>query len=208
MISHSQRSIHPLIPALLVLIAAIAWQAGASSANSARPPAAPTAVATIDLVTIFDQLQELKDLETQLEARKVSSQLELDEVNNQLKVIRADLDGMKRGTDEYKNKVKEAMEMTAVINARGEALNQILSIERGNLTRTLYLKVSNAIERISEREGYDVVLFDDSTFIIPEDAQYQDVYRSLVTRSLLYRHSGIDITNQVVSLMNSEYTAP
>lgn len=204
--SSSGRTLNSIIPALLVLIAAMAWQAGANSANNARPPAQPTAVATVDIVTIFDSLTELKDLETKLEQRRVSSQAALEEVNNRLKTISADLEAMTRGTEDYKNKVKDAMELQAVYKARSEALNQILSIERGSMTRDLYNKVSDAITRISEREGYDVVLFDDSTFIVPENAAYQDVYRAIVTRSLMYRNDGIDITNQVVSLMNSEYT--
>lgn len=206
MLSSSGRTLHPLIPALLVLIAALAWQAGANSASNTRPPAEPTAVATVDIVTIFDQLTELQDLESKLEQRRTSSQSELEEVNNRLKTISADLEAMTRGTEEYKNKVKDAMELQAVYKARSEALNQILSIERGSMTRDLYNKVSQAITRISEREGYDVVLFDDSTFIVPENAAYQDVYRAIVTRSLMYRHDSVDITNQVVSLMNSEYT--
>lgn len=206
MLSTSGRTLHPLIPALLVLIAALAWQAGANSANMTRPPAQPTAVATVDIVTIFDQLTELKDLEAKLEQRRTSSQADLEEVNTRLKTISADLEAMTRGTEDYKNKVKDAMELQAVLKARSEALNQILSIERGSMTRDLYNKVSDAISRISDREGYDVVLFDDSTFIVPENAAYQDVYRAIVTRSLMYRHDSVDITNQVVSLMNSEYT--
>ncbi len=206
MLSTSGRTLHPLIPALLVLIAALAWQAGANSANTTRPPAQPTTVATVDIVTIFDQLTELKDLEAKLEQRRTSSQADLEEVNTRLKTISADLEAMTRGTEDYKNKVKDAMELQAVLKARSEALNQILSIERGSMTRDLYNKVSDALSRISEREGYDVVLFDDSTFIVPENAAYQDVYRAIVTRSLMYRHDSVDITGQVVSLMNSEYT--
>ncbi len=199
---------HPLIPALLVLIAAVAWQAGATSANSQRPPATPTAVATVDVVTIFDQIQELKDLEAQLEKNKSSRQAQLDEVSNQLKTISADLESMNKGTNEYKEKVREAMEKQAVLKARTDALNQILSIDRGNMTRDLFAKVDDAIKRIAEREGYDMVLFDDSTFVIPEGVQYQDVQRAIVTRSVLYRSDSIDITKQVVDLMNNEYTTP
>lgn len=208
MLSNSTRSLHPLLPALLVLIAALAWQAGANATNATRPPAQPTAIATVDIVTIFDQLQELKDLETELDTRKSSRQAQLDEVNNQLRAISADLEAMTRGTDEYKDKVRQAMELQAVLKARSDALNQILSIDRGNMTRELYNKAVDAISRIADREGYDAVFFDDSTFIVPEDAAYQDVYRSIVTRSLLYRNGSIDITNQIVSLMNSEYSAP
>lgn len=206
MLIEPRRTLHPLIPALLVLIAALAWHAGANSASNARPPANPTAIATIDVVAVFDQLKELSDMENRLEGRQQTSQSELEEVANRLKTIIADLEVLTRGTEEHRNKVRERMELQAVLEARGEALNQILSIERGSMTRELYNKVSDAIARIADREGYDAVFFDDSKFIVPENNPYESVYRAIVTRSLLYRHNTIDITDQVVSLMNSEYT--
>lgn len=208
MLQSQSRPIHPMIPALCVLLAALAWQAGARSSNTARPPATPTATATVDIVTIFDQLKERETRESELEGRKAKSQQQLDDVKNQLRTITEDLKMLDRSTDEYKNKIREAMEMQAIIKARGEALNQILSIDRGNIIREMYTKVSDAVRRIAEREGYDTVLFDDSLFPIPEDVPYNDVFRAIVTKSVIYHHPATDITDQVVKLMNSEFTVP
>lgn len=206
---NTSRFMHPLIPALCVLIAAFAWQAGAnSSAAASRPPAQPVSVVTVDIVEVIDQLEERKTLEDQLEKRKTQSQKQLEEVQNQLNVIGEDLKMLDRNTDVYKDKVREGLEMRAVVNARGEALNQILSIDRGNMTRELYTKIADAIKRIAEREGYDIVLFDDTLFSVTENAPYQEVFRSIVTKSVIYHHASTDITDQVVNLMNNEYTAP
>ena len=84
----------------------------------------------------------------------------------------------------------------------------MLSVDRGNVTREMYNKVTDAISRIAEREGYDIVLFDDSLFPITEDIPFADVYRSIVSRSVIYHHESADITNQVVTLMNAEFTTP
>jgi len=206
MSSSKARSIHPLLPALAVLIAAFAWQAGAN--NSSRPPAQATAVATVDIVEIIDKLEERKVRESELEARKEARQIQINEVTDQLKIMQADLAALDRSTDEYKDKIREAMEMQAVAKARGEALNQILSIDRGNVTREMYNKVSDAISRIADREGYDIVLFDDSLFPVMEDAPFNDVYRSIISKSVLYHHNTTDITMQVYTLMNNEFTTP
>ena len=203
--SKTTKSIHPLIPAMGVLLAAFAWQAGA---NSSRPPAQPTAVATVDIVEIIDQLEERKVREDELEVNKNARQAQVDEVMNQLRTLRADLETLNPGTAEYKEKIREGMEMEAVVKARGDALNTILSIDRGNVTREMYNKISDAIERIADREGYDLVLFDDSLFPVPQDAPFSDIYRAIITRSVIYRHDGIDITEQVYTLMNNEFSAP
>ena len=200
------RSMYNLIPVLSIVIAAAAWQAGAK--NASRPPAQPTVVVTVDIVEVIDQLEERKVRESQLDANKSARQDQLNEVLDQLKVIQTDLEVLNRNTDEYKDKVRQAMEMQAVVKARGEALNQILSLDRGNVTREMYQKITNAITRISDREGYDIVLFDDSLFPVAENVPFSDVYRSIISRSVIYRHESVDITGQVVTLLNNEFTAP
>ena len=194
-----------MIPAAAVLLAAVAWQAGA---NASRPPAQPTAIATVDIVNIIDQLEERLVRETELEQRKANRQAQLDEVIENLKVIQADLETLKQGTNERNEKIRQAMETQAVVKARGDALNQILSIDRGNVTSEMYSKITEAISRIADREGYDIVLFDDSLFSVPADVPFADVYRSIVTKSVIYKHQSVDITDQVITLMNNEYTAP
>tara|TARA_R110002072_G_scaffold42064_5_gene117624 strand:- start:69665 stop:70309 length:645 start_codon:yes stop_codon:yes gene_type:complete len=194
-----------MIPAAAVLLAAFAWQAGA---NASRPPAQPTAIATVDIVSIIDKLEERLVREAELEQSKASRQAQLDEVIENLKAIQADLEFLEQGTNERKEKIRQAMETQAVVKARGDALNQILSIDRGNVTKEMYGKITEAISRIADREGYDIVLFDDSLFSVPSDVPFADVYRSIVTKSVIYKHESVDITEQVITLMNNEYTAP
>ncbi|PCI08320.1 hypothetical protein COB72_08570 [bacterium] len=205
MFSKTTRSIHPLVPALAVLLTAFVWQAGA---NSSRPPAAPTAIATVDISEVINQLKEREVRESELEINMNARQNQLKEVEEKIRILEADLQDGKRGTNEYKDKLRQYMEIQAVYKARSEALNQIVSIDRGTVMHEMYTKVSDAISRIADREGYDIVLFDDSLFEIPEGAMFPDVFRSIVTKSVIYRHDSIDITGQVVNLMNSEFIAP
>jgi Skp family chaperone for outer membrane proteins len=72
----------------------------------------------------------------------------------------------------------------------------------------MYLKVTAAIESIANREGYDMVMLDDSLFPLPENAADPDVYRAVITKTVVYRKDSIDITNQVITLMNNEFNAP
>ncbi|MBL4698026.1 MAG: OmpH family outer membrane protein [Phycisphaerales bacterium] len=205
MFSNHTRSIHPLIPAIAILVAAFAWQAGA---NAVRPTAQPSAIATVDIVEIIDQLKEREYREGELEINKNARQAQIDEVEAQLRVLEADLTDMKSGTNAYKEKGRQLLETRGLLKFRGEILNQMLSVDRGNVTREMYNKVTDAISRIAEREGYDIVLFDDSLFPITEDIPFADVYRSIVSRSVIYHHESADITNQVVTLMNAEFTTP
>lgn len=200
-----------LLPALLVLVAAIAWQGGSLNASQ-RPPATPTAVATLDIVEVFEKLNERTVLEGQLEARVKQRQSQLDEVNKNIQAIQADLDPktgtLKPGTDEYKERVRQFMEQRAVAEARRNALQQIISLDQGGVRRQLYQKIRDAVAKVAQRDGIDIVVLDDSQFPVPENNPDDDVYRAIITKGVLYRHESIDLTQRVITLMNNEYTAP
>jgi Skp family chaperone for outer membrane proteins len=204
-----------MLPVMLVLAAAMAWHAGASTAiNTAanRPPAQPTASATVDIVRIIDELEERTVLESQLETRINKRQAQLDEIRTRLTAIQRDLDPetatLRPGTDEYKERVREFMEQRAVAEARRNALEQIISIDRGALRRQLFEKIRTAVAKIADRDGIDLVMLDDSVFPIPENSGGDDVFRAIITKGVIYRHDSIDITDRVITLMNNEYTAP
>ena len=190
---------------VLLLSSALVLTAGATAS---RPPAQATAIATVDIMNIIDGLNERGVLEQQLDDRMAGRQAKLDEVVEQLKVLEADVQMLTRGTDEHREKLREGMEKQAVAQARREALSQIASIDMGEVMAGLYTKVELAIQNIAEREGYDVVLFDDTSFDLPEGSPNPDVVRAIITKSVIYRHDSVDITQQVITLMNNEYNAP
>jgi len=200
-----QRNLFWIAGIAIILIGALAWTAGAVSS---RPPAQPTAVAVVDIVDIINGLEEREVLEGQLNARMESRQSQLNEVVDELKALEEVIPMLTRGTDEHREKLREYLEKQAVAKARREALSQIVSIDMGNVMAGLFTKVEDAIARISEREGYDIVLLDDSKFPLPENAPDPDVYRAIITKSVVYRHDSIDITQRVITLMNNEYSAP
>jgi Skp family chaperone for outer membrane proteins len=194
-----------IILAAITLIAAIVWHA---DATAQRPPAQPTAVATIDIVSIINGLDERQVREDELNARREARQAQLDEIVAQMKKLEEDIQILNPGTDEHRDKIREVLELRAVAEARRNALAQIISIDMGSVMRNLYTKVEDAIRRIAEREGYDIVYMDDSALPLPENAPDNDIYRAIITKSVIYRHDSIDITDQVITLMNNEFSAP
>lgn len=200
---------NPLIlsaAALAIALCAFAWNAGATSA---RASAQPTAIATVDIVKIFDGLDQREVLENDLNTRTQARQKQLDEVVNQIKVLQQNLsEFVDKTTPDYREQVRQLMELRAVAEARREALSQIVSIDLGSVRRDMYMKVAEAIESIANREGYDMVVLDDSLFPLPENAADPDVYRAVITKTVMYRKDSIDITDQVITLMNNEFNAP
>lgn len=193
--------------AVLALGAAVslAWHANASS----RPPATPTAVATVDLVSVLNGLEEKQVLETKLQASLDSRQKQLDDLVKQLETVQADIQTLSPGTDAYREKVRQLVELRNLAQTRRQILEQIIAAERATMLRDLYGKIAAAVQRISERDGWDIVLMDDSAFPLPQgDVSDRDMERAIVSRLIVYRHESVMITGEVVTLLNNEYKAP
>ncbi len=191
--------------ASILITALLAWTAGASSS---RPPAQPTAIATVDIMSVIEGLNERDVLKAELESRTEARQEQLNSVVKQLEALDADIQMLKQGTDQHREKMQEGIELQALAKTRRDVLSQIVSIDNGTVMQKLFVKIETAVQDISEREGYDIVLFDDTSFEVPADSPNQDVVRAIITKSLIYRHDSIDITQQVITLMNNEYSAP
>ncbi|MEM7629607.1 MAG: OmpH family outer membrane protein [Planctomycetota bacterium] len=198
--------INPKTIVLLALVATLAAALGVSAAR--RPPAQPTAVAVVDLVQVLEGLSERTDLERNLERELEARRQQIQEINNQMQTVQADLETLGREAPGYREKLRELFELRAVGEARTQAINQIVSIEKGAVFRELYEKIEAAIAEISARDGYDAVLLNDSTFPIPQNATDIDVERAILSRSVLYAHPSVDITDTLVAYMNNQYVAP
>jgi len=194
-----------VIACAAIVTATLVWHADATSTS---PPAAPVAVATVDIVQIINGLDERSVREDELNERRRSRQAQLDEVVEQIKTLESDIQMLSAGTDERRDKIRELMEIRAVAEARRNALSQIISIDMGNVMSELYSKIEDAIRRIADREGYDLVLLDDSKLPLPENAKDSDVYRAIITKGIIYHRDSTDITDRVVTLLNNEFSAP
>lgn len=188
------------------LVGGFAWQASATSLSK-RPPANPTAVAVVNLPKILEELEERTTREETLAASGKGRQQQLDTLTGRIQVVEADLKILKEGTAEYRDKLIELRELQVTLDARFKLLNQVMSFERGAVMGDLYSKINDAIKRVSERDGYDIVLLSDEEFKMPPEASQEDMNRAVLSRSVLYTHPSVDISDQVIRMMNNEYQA-
>ena len=200
--SHTLLTITAIV---LFLSTLFVWNA---SATSSRPPAQATAIGTVDIMVVLEGLNERDVLQAQLDERTKLRQAQLDEVLKDLGTLEEDMKLLNPGTDEYRQKLQEGIEKQPLAKTRREVLMQIVSIDNGTVMSELFSEIESAIQNIAQREGYDIVLFDDTSFEVPTDVPNPDVVRAIITKSIIYRHDSIDITQQVITLMNNEFGAP
>ena len=195
---------------LTILLAVIGvgaiFSTGRANANAASA-AGSSAVAVVDLAKLLDGLDERGFMEQDLNKEIEKRQSELDQTTGELKRMEEDI---KILADDDPNKIERVRDLR-LKEVEARALKQFvqeqLSIEKGRMLVTLYNKVQLAVCDIAARDGWDLVLIDDSTLDLPEMATEQQMLQLILSRRVLCATDGINITDEVRTLMNNQFNA-
>ncbi len=192
--------------ACLGVVALVGWSAGAGSAEH-RELAQPSTVALVSVEAAFPQLDELTELNKKLEDRVKERQADLDKLRAQLENLQAELDQAPT-TDQEKRRTLRAQiyELRETATARANVYQTLINIEKGEIIRPLYTKLLAAVQEVATKQGYDIVLFDDRAVEVPQNTE-EIVNRAIQQKRILYASDSLDITGEVVLLMNQKFKA-
>lgn len=168
------------------------------------PPAAPV-IAVIDLESAFGQLQERTDLEAQLKARVAQLQKIVDDLEADAKSKKTEAENLPAGPAKTQ-KIREASEAILRTEVESQISQKKLEGMRGELRRELYLKIVDACQRLAKQNGYALVLASDESAKIPM-ADPDTVARAISFKRMLHVDPALDITGDVVTMMNNEHAS-
>ncbi len=192
------------IAACLSLVALVGWRAGADSAEY-QVMAQPSAVALVDVERALNELDELVALNAALGVRVEERQKNLDSLRVQIENTQAELDELPANATEKRRELRaQIFELTETAKARTNAYQSLINIEKGEIIRPLYLKLLEAVDEVSTKQGYDLVLFDNRTLQVPKDVQGM-INEAIQAKTILYASDSLDITDQIILLMNNKY---
>ena len=82
---------------------------------------------------------------------------------------------------------------------------QALQVEIHAVMQDFYPKIYDAISRIAERDGWDIVLLDTSKIDPSSKDDLAAMNDAVARKHVLYVNPNFDITNEVIVLLNDEY---
>ncbi len=178
-----------------------------ASADRSAPELAPT-VGLVDVEAVINGAQELKAFNTRLEADVNVMQTELNDLANQLKTLEQDLIELAPTDREGRRAIrKKQFEVSSRAEVRKRILQNDIDTRKGEAVKNIYDKMLLAIATISQRDGIEVVLFDDRAIVIPEGLVENQVNQFIQARRVLYGSEQADVTSRVLNLLNSNYEA-
>ncbi len=189
--------------------------AKAVATNAVAKPEAPS-VAIVDLNRVVEGLDEATEARDRLTKLSADFKGEMEDLNSQIKKISADLETFKEtNSAEALRLMAKRAELQATGQARLDGLQRVIDIQEGEGMRSIFTKLQDAAKRLAEQQGYDLILADDRSSIIPDKDRNgkklvltgNEVSKIVIERRILAANERLDITSQLITFMNNEFKA-
>ncbi len=197
-----------IIASIAFLLAAAAW------AHTAGVFATPTAIAIFDLDALQDGLEEQKDMGAMLNEKYKSMKDDLERMNAEYQALikKLEEEGPTMTEEERQDLNIKGLLLEQSMKFTDDIRIQSLQVEIHAIMQDLYPKIYDAVRRIAERDGWDIVILDTSK--IDPSAPFNNVSAierlsamndAVARKHVLYVNPNVDITSEVLLLLNNEY---
>lgn len=198
-----RRSFWPVaLCAVAVVFSAMSWRAGANAVQSAKP----ATIGFINIETVMNGLAEIEDQQKRLDSLMAQRRRTVEEMSAQLTRAQDELKLLPENSPQRPAKVREIQEMSIKLRVEGEVAVAVIDGQKGEIYADLFRKVEDASRRFAERNGYDIILSTDS-FAEVRAGTEQQVKSFIVSRRVIHANKQIDVTEQLLMMMNNEYRA-
>lgn len=189
----------------LLILAGLTWTGASAVArmSAAAPPTNPI-LATVDLEAIVAQINERKDKEDALKASLAEAQKNVDTIVEGVKAEQSKIEQLSGAQKDAA--VKRLREMAIRAEFEKQYAQKLLIEMQGEMLRDLYLKISDTTKRHAKKNGYAMVLVTDEKLEIPK-SDPEAITRAISSKRMMYVDPSLDITADIVTQMNNEYSA-
>lgn len=136
----------------------------------------------IDISRTFDEYTRTKEADAVLEKKGLDKEAQREKMVNEIKKLKEELD---LAADKVKPEKQKALEdKLKTLQEYDRSVREDLGKERDNIVKEILKEIDEVIQEFGKKEGY--------TFIFNE-------------RVLLYKDKTNDLTNNIISTLNSRY---
>jgi Skp family chaperone for outer membrane proteins len=194
-----------------VLTWGLAQSTGQTSTTDA--PAAPTArsganpIAVLDLVRIFAECDQIKDLNEVIRRRSEATAAEAAQRKKVIDDKREQLTAFQPGSPDYSARRKDLMRLNVEANVWLKTSEDEVENQKFDWTRVIYEKAVKAATELAQQRGIGAVI--QRVEFKPDEIEsnVQALRRMIQERTVIYNAPELDITDDIIRRLNSEYKA-
>lgn len=163
----------------------------------------PAVVATVDLEQIFNSLEEKATADKALQDYATTLQAEQDKIRQEITQINDELSVLAETSNAHQQKFAALQLKTLEYQAKVEHNKLQLEKRKGIVLRNIYMSIKAQVRAYAQAQGIDIVMLDDSIVDV-ELGDEQDVSKQISARRTLYCNPQLNITQDVIDLMNKK----
>jgi Skp family chaperone for outer membrane proteins len=176
--------------------------------NSLAQPAVTAVaggVAVCDIIHIFNNYQRAKDLTADLNKRREAIKAETEKRNKVIEARQLELESYKKGSPKYKEVYNEITRLRIEAQAYLQYQEALALEDHRDLTKDMYSEITAMISQVSRQRGVSLVVHHELTPI--ETDNTAELLRQIRDRKVLYAATTLDITDAVLTSLNTTYKA-
>jgi Skp family chaperone for outer membrane proteins len=200
---------------VICVLALLVWQVGRTPAQSPEGAVSPAVssvpdgggrTAVLDVVRIFDECDQIKDLNALLRDANEAVQNEAASREKQLSQKQIELRAFSPDSPDYAPRRRDFTRMSIDANVWLQTKRIELQRDHYNWTRIVYEECLAAVEEVTRERGVMLVLqkrpFNPEIIL---DENVENLQQMIRARAVVYSHESLDITDDVIRKMNARY---
>lgn len=192
-----------LFNTLILLVAGVSITLALRAHSAEQQTARPTTVAVINWLDMTDHLDSWKNVQVTLKDSEDSFNQENESRVNNIKSKQDELKILPPDSDAAKDATQEIKGMIAQYQTWNKLQVERLTNKELHAQLSLYVKINDAVKVIAERDGWDIVLWNDSDSKKVDLDRLQESAQLISTRHVFYANKAVDISDTVTQYMNN-----
>lgn len=189
---------------LLILVAvALSLFAAITAHSNDRLAASPTSVAVIDWLNMTDKIDAWAIVKVKLEDEEAAFEAEWESRRNQIKAKQEELKILPKDGAAFDAAASELRSLIAQTNTWADLAQSGIAGSALKAKLRLYQKIVIATEAVAIRDGWDLVLWNDSPSKVIDFKNLTYSANLISGRQIFYVKDAIDITDAVIAKMNN-----
>ncbi len=200
-----RRTSSPLvIMAFFAAIACVGVGAGGVASALRKPPTSPV-IATVDLEAVYDGLEKRKAKEIEFKQKETEFKTKLDALQAKIEGDKKNFELMPEGPQK-KARGQELIRSTFQFDFDRQYAEKFLDQMTGEMLRELYEEITLTSKELAVKNGYSMVIADDSRARIRGSGR-DEVNRLIALKRNLYVEPAHDVTQELIAMMNNQFAA-
>lgn len=181
---------------------------GAMSVNAQNAGAPGSSkIALINIEKVINELQEVKIGQGKIAAKSDARQVELNNIAKQIDEGQKKLELIDPKDTSRRDEAMKLMELTATANAKQQAFQGIINIEKGDLFKEVHGHIMDACASYAQKNDIELILVDDRVLTFQENDDVGKVSALISQKRIVYGAPALDITEAIIKMMNTGFDA-